>query len=61
VNVGCVPKKIMFNLASFLEEAEVMRGYGVHNTDKLKLDFPAFKAKRDAYVHKLNGIYRSNL
>ena len=29
VNVGCVPKKVMFNLANFLEEAHVMEGYGV--------------------------------
>ena len=29
VNVGCVPKKVMFNLANFLEEAQVMKSYGV--------------------------------
>ena len=50
VNVGCVPKKVMFNLANWLEEAHVMKGYGVGGTEGLTLDFPAFKAKRDAYV-----------
>jgi glutathione reductase (NADPH) len=25
VNVGCVPKKVMFNLANFLEEAKLMK------------------------------------
>ena len=59
VNVGCVPKKVMFNLANWLEEAHVMKGYGVGGTESLSLDFPAFKAKRDAYVQRLNGIYRN--
>ena len=45
VNVGCVPKKVMFNLANFLEEAQVMKGYGVTGIDNsdLKLDFAHFK------------------
>lgn len=25
VNVGCVPKKVMFNLANFLEESHTMK------------------------------------
>jgi len=58
VNVGCVPKKVMFNLANWLEEAHVFKGYGVGGTEGLTLDFPAFKTKRDNYVKKLNGIYR---
>ena len=61
VNVGCVPKKVMFNLANFLEEAHVMKGYGVTGQEGLRLDFQAFKAKRDAYVARLNGIYRNNV
>ena len=33
VNVGCVPKKVMFNLASFLEDAHlVMPHYSVDGT-----------------------------
>ena len=61
VNVGCVPKKVMFNLANFLEEAHVMKGYGVGGTEGLNLDFAYFKAKRDAYVKRLNGIYERNV
>ena len=61
VNVGCVPKKVMFNLANFLEEAHAMKGYGVGGVDGLTLDFAAFKAKRDAYVLRLNGIYKRNV
>ena len=61
VNVGCVPKKVMFNLANFLEEAHAMKGYGVNGADGITLDFAAFKAKRDGYVQRLNGIFRNNI
>ena len=43
VNVGCVPKKVMFNLANFIEEANVIKEYGVQGTEGLKLDFKVFK------------------
>lgn len=61
VNVGCVPKKVMFNLANFLEEAHLMKDYGVEGTENLKLDFAHFKKQRDGYVKRLNGIYETNL
>lgn len=32
VNVGCVPKKVMYNLASFLEESHLFKDYGVEGT-----------------------------
>jgi len=47
----------MFNLANFLEEANVMKGYGVGGTEGLTLDFAHFKAQRDAYVKRLNVAY----
>ena len=43
VNVGCVPKKCMFNLASFLEDAHLFKDYGVTGTENLCLDFKHFK------------------
>jgi glutathione reductase (NADPH) len=61
VNVGCVPKKVMLNLASYLEEASLFKDYGVNGTEGLSLDFPAFKIQRDNYVKKLNGIYEKNV
>ena len=39
VNVGCVPKKVMFNLANFIEESHVMKGYGLNGGENLQLDF----------------------
>ena len=60
VNVGCVPKKVMFNLATFVEHAQVMQSYGL-SLGETKLDFGAFKRARDAYVARLNGIYMNNI
>jgi len=57
VNVGCVPKKVMFTLANFMEEAEVMKGYHL-DMGHPKLDFPSFKKARDAYIKVLNGLYK---
>ena len=61
VNVGCVPKKVMFNLANFLEDVRVMKTYGVQHADSIKVDFPKFKEIRDAYVKRLNAIYHTNV
>ena len=61
VNVGCEPKKVMFNLANFLEEAYLMKDYGVKGTEGLTLDFAHFKKRRDGYVERLNGIYTTNV
>jgi len=44
VNVGCVPKKVMLNLAGYMEEASLFRDYGVAGTENLRLDYSAFKA-----------------
>jgi glutathione reductase (NADPH) len=60
VNVGCVPKKLMWNAAQFVGEVADARGYGFDATLGAH-DWPALKAARDAYVVRLNGIYESNL
>jgi len=44
VNVGCVPKKVMLNLASYMEDASLFRDYGVSGTENLRLDYGTFKA-----------------
>ncbi len=60
VNVGCVPKKVMWNAASVglaLEDAGDY-GFDVQVGDN---DWPGLKRKRDAYIERLNGIYARNL
>jgi glutathione reductase (NADPH) len=60
VNVGCVPKKVMFNAASIAHSLEDAAEYGFQLTTGAH-DWPALKTRRDAYVQRLNGIYESNL
>ena len=62
VNVGCVPKKIMFNAATVYEsihEAHQFKFEG--DADALKLNWGALKDARDKYITRLNGIYERNL
>ncbi|KAI8139028.1 glutathione-disulfide reductase [Fennellomyces sp. T-0311] len=62
VNVGCVPKKIMWNTATLAESlhdaAEV--GFKLQDPDA-PVDWATVKRKRDAYIKRLNNIYESNL
>ncbi|KAI1506635.1 hypothetical protein F5X99DRAFT_365018 [Biscogniauxia marginata] len=61
VNVGCVPKKVTFNAAAIAETIHHAKDYGFSVKETAPFDFGAFKAKRDAYVKRLNGIYERNL
>lgn len=63
VNVGCVPKKIMWHAADIAEKirhAEPYRftGPGIGQPN---FDWKTFKPQRDAYIKRLNGIYENNL
>lgn len=60
VNVGCVPKKVMFNTALHKEILHGMKDYGFDVTLN-GFDWNFVKQKRDAYIKRLNGIYATNL
>lgn len=60
VNVGCVPKKIMWHAAELAHGIEDASGYGFR-TAPPEHDWHSLKAARDAYVERLNGIYARNL
>jgi len=60
VNVGCVPKKLMWNAAELVGSLADAKGYGFDVTVGGH-DWTALKTVRDAYVAKLNGIYETNL
>jgi glutathione reductase (NADPH) len=60
VNVGCVPKKVMWNAASVALSLADAKDYGFGVTPAGN-DWPMLKRKRDAYVLRLNGIYERNL
>jgi len=60
VNVGCVPKKIMWYAAHHVHQAELARTYGF-DVELAGHDWRLLKERRDAYVKRLNGIYERNL
>ncbi|KAJ2795565.1 Glutathione reductase, partial [Coemansia guatemalensis] len=60
VNVGCVPKKVMFNGASIMEIIDDAKHYGI-TVGSRSFDWGYLKGARDAYVKRLNGIYERNL
>lgn len=61
VNVGCVPKKVMWNAADIADAMEDAADYGFRLGQCEPHDWGLLKNKRDAYVQRLNGIYESNL
>ena len=60
VNVGCVPKKVMWNAAQIGEALDLAHDYGF-NVENNGFRWPHLKRARDAYVLRLNGIYETNL
>ena len=60
VNVGCVPKKVMWYAADLAEGLREAGGYGFALTSNAH-DWRLLKDKRDAYIERLNGIYAANL
>ena len=60
VNVGCVPKKIMWNAASIAQIFHEAGDYGF--TARVEgFDWPALRKSRDDYVLWLNGRYQAGL
>jgi glutathione reductase (NADPH) len=60
VNVGCVPKKVMWNAAGVALSLADAGDYGFAVTAGGN-DWPMLKGKRDAFVLRLNKIYERNL
>ncbi len=61
VNVGCVPKKIMWNAASLAHALDDAREYGFLIQPGVAHDWPVLKDRRDGYVRRLNDSYERNL
>ena len=60
VNVGCVPKKVMWNAAGIAEAFRDAPGYGFDGPAP-ELDWGRLVAARGAYIERLNGIHQRNL
>jgi len=60
VNVGCVPKKVMWSAATIADILKHdMQHYGFSGGEDCKLDFSKLKTARDNYVKRLNTIYEN--
>ena len=60
VNLGCVPKKVMWFAANLGHAIEDAAGYGF-DIERRGFDWARLKAARDAYVAGINGWYRNYL
>ena len=60
VNVGCVPKKVMWYGAEIASALQHAPHYGF-DVSVRGHDFAALRAARDAYIVRLNDIYAGNL
>jgi glutathione reductase (NADPH) len=60
VNLGCVPKKVMWNAAELGSALHDAREYGFPVEDG-PVDWALLRRKRDAYVGRLNDMYASSL
>ena len=60
VNVGCVPKKVMWYAAHHAHSFHHVADYGF-DVEFKGHDWAGLKERRDAYIRRLNGIYEKNL
>ena len=60
VNVGCVPKKIMWNASRLGEMLDDATEYGFI-IERGGFNWGTLKTGRDSYIERLNQIYRKNL
>ncbi|KAL8451888.1 hypothetical protein Emed_001768 [Eimeria media] len=61
VNVGCVPKKIMWNAANAFEGLHGLRHLGVDFPEAPRMNWERLVENREKYIRRLNGIYEQNL
>jgi glutathione reductase (NADPH) len=60
VNVGCVPKKVMFNASHMMEIIHDAKEFGI-TVGEVSFDWGKLKRYRDRYISRLNTIYEGGL
>jgi len=60
VNVGCVPKKVMWNAAEIADALHSAAGYGF-DVSVNGHDFAGLRQRREAYIERMRGNYERNL
>ncbi|ODV86689.1 hypothetical protein CANARDRAFT_27107 [[Candida] arabinofermentans NRRL YB-2248] len=64
VNVGCVPKKVMWYASDMASKIRLAKDYGFEQVDPNfanQFNWSTLKEKRDSYIKRLNGIYERNM
>lgn len=72
VNVGCVPKKVMWSASEVADTLAIAADYGFSGSrerqdgssnfqPRFGFSWEHLKSSRDAYIKRLNGIYEKNL
>ncbi len=60
VNVGCVPKKVMWYVSNLIRDIDhYAEGYGLEFSEEPTLNFKTLKKNRDEYIEFLHGAYQS--
>jgi len=60
VNVGCVPKKVMWNAAEVADALRSAAGYGF-DVELRGHDFAGLRSRREAYIERMRGHYEKSL
>ncbi len=60
VNVGCVPKKVMWNACEIENALQQATHYGF-SAQSSAINWPQLVERRNSYISKLNNIYERNL
>ncbi|EPT24891.1 glutathione reductase [Toxoplasma gondii TgCatPRC2] len=61
VNVGCVPKKVMWCVASVHETLHELKNFAFTVKEQPTFCWRTLKTNRDNYIKRLNNIYLNNL
>ena len=62
VNLGCVPKKVMWYVSQLLDDIKLYgEGYGLELTDAPQLNFERLVTNRENYIDFLHGAYKRGL
>ena len=60
VNVGCVPKKVMWNASEIADTLELAQAYGF-DVEVRGHDFAGLRERREAYIERMRGVYDKHL
>lgn len=62
VNLGCVPKKVMWHVGKVLDDLRLYgEGYGIEVEGTPQVNYKKMKENRDNYIERLHTAYKNNL